>query len=131
SFQLRFAWTLHLEAGAWLNFAADHLDWHPDLAAYAEAKAKVWANQGPDDWSVYGADDPVVAANAAEAPGAPVPFTTGRAAPGGLGLEAGVALSRVPGHEGGLWRGGGPAGPGRGDRAAPHRRAAAGAARGG
>ena len=83
SFQLRFAWTLHLEAGAWLNFAADHLDWHPDLAAYAEAKAKVWANQGPDDWSVYGADDPVVAANAAEAPGTPVPFTTGRAAPAG------------------------------------------------
>jgi UDP-N-acetylmuramoylalanine--D-glutamate ligase len=104
SFQLRFAWTLHLEAGAWLNFAPDHLDWHPDLAAYAEAKAKVWANQGPEDWSVYGAEDPVVAANAAEAPGTPVPFTTGRAAPGGLGLEAGVALSRVPGHEGGLWR---------------------------
>ena len=46
----------------------------------------------------------MVAANAADAPGTPVPFTTGRAAPGGLGLEAGVALSRVPGHEGGLWR---------------------------
>jgi UDP-N-acetylmuramoylalanine--D-glutamate ligase len=104
SFQLRFTWTLHLQAGAWLNFAADHLDWHPGLAAYAEAKAKVWANQSPDDWSVYGADDPVVAANVADAPGTPVPFTTGRAAPGGLGLEAGVALSRVPGHEGGLWR---------------------------
>ncbi len=104
SFQLRFSWTLRLEAGAWLNFAADHLDWHPGLTAYAEAKAKVWANQGPDDWSVYGADDPVVAANVADAPGTPVPFTTGRAAPGGLGLEAGVALSKVPGHEGGLWR---------------------------
>jgi UDP-N-acetylmuramoylalanine--D-glutamate ligase len=79
SFQLRFTWTLRLEAGAWLNFAPDHLDWHPDLAAYADAKARVWANQGPDDWSVYGADDPVVAARAADAPGTPVPFTTGRA----------------------------------------------------
>jgi UDP-N-acetylmuramoylalanine--D-glutamate ligase len=104
SFQLRFTWALRLRAGAWLNFAADHLDWHPDLVAYAEAKAKVWANQGPDDWSIYGADDPVVAAHAADAPGRPIPFTTGRAAPGGLGLEAGVALSRIPGHEGGLWR---------------------------
>jgi UDP-N-acetylmuramoylalanine--D-glutamate ligase len=104
SFQLRFTWALRLRAGAWLNFAADHLDWHPDLAAYAEAKAKVWANQGPDDWSIYGADDPVVAAHAADAPGTPIPFTTGQAAPGGLGLEAGVALSRIPGHEGGLWR---------------------------
>jgi UDP-N-acetylmuramoylalanine--D-glutamate ligase len=104
SFQLRFTSTLHLHAGAWLNFAADHLDWHPDLDAYAEAKTRIWANQGPDDWSIYGADDPVVAAHADRAPGTGVPFTTGRAAPGGLGLEAGVALSRIPGHEGGLWR---------------------------
>jgi UDP-N-acetylmuramoylalanine--D-glutamate ligase len=104
SFQLRFTWTLRVHAGAWLNFAPDHLDWHPDLTAYAEAKARVWANQGPDDWSIYGAEDPVVAAHAAAAPGTGVPFTAGRAPPGGLGLEAGVALSRIPGHEGGLWR---------------------------
>jgi UDP-N-acetylmuramoylalanine--D-glutamate ligase len=104
SFQLRFSWTLHLQAGAWLNFAPDHLDWHPDLAAYANAKSRVWANQGPDDWSLYGAEDPVVTAQAADAPGTPVPFTAGQPAPGGLGMEAGVALSRVPGHEGGLWR---------------------------
>jgi UDP-N-acetylmuramoylalanine--D-glutamate ligase len=104
SFQLRFTWTLHLRAGAWLNFAPDHLDWHPGLRAYADAKARVWANQGPGDWSVYGADDPVVTAQVAAAGGTPVPFSTGRAAPGGLGLEAGVALSRIPGHEGGLWR---------------------------
>jgi UDP-N-acetylmuramoylalanine--D-glutamate ligase len=104
SFQLRFTSTLHLQAGAWLNLAPDHLDWHPDLAAYAAAKALVWANQTPDDWSVYAADDPVVAAAAGTAPGLPVPFAAGPAAPGGLGVEAGVAVSRVRGHEGGLWR---------------------------
>jgi UDP-N-acetylmuramoylalanine--D-glutamate ligase len=104
SFQLRFTFTLRLVAGAWLNFAADHLDWHPDLAAYAAAKARVWANQERDDWSIYAADDPVVADHAASAPGTAVPFAVGRAAPGGLGFEAGIALSRIPGHEGGLWR---------------------------
>jgi UDP-N-acetylmuramoylalanine--D-glutamate ligase len=104
SFQLRFTSTLRLRAGAWLNFAADHLDWHPDLAAYADAKARIWANQGSDDWSLYAADDPVVTAHAADAPGAAVPFTVGRAPPGGLGVEAGIALSRIPVHEGGLWR---------------------------
>jgi UDP-N-acetylmuramoylalanine--D-glutamate ligase len=104
SFQLRFTWSLRLRAGAWLNFAADHLDWHPDLAAYADAKARIWANQAPDDWSLFAADDPVVAAHADRALGTPVPFTVGRAPAGGLGLEAGVALSRIPGHEGGLWR---------------------------
>jgi UDP-N-acetylmuramoylalanine--D-glutamate ligase len=104
SFQLRFTFTLRLVAGAWLNFAPDHLDWHPDLAAYAAAKARVWANQERDDWSVFAADDPVVAEHVASAPGTLVPFTVGRAAPGGLGIEAGIALSRIPGHEGGLWR---------------------------
>jgi UDP-N-acetylmuramoylalanine--D-glutamate ligase len=104
SFQLRFTHTLHLQAGAWLNFAPDHLDWHPSLADYAAAKARVWANQTRRDWSVYAADDLVVASHADRAPGTPVPFAVGRAAPGGLGVEAGVALSRVEGHEGGLWR---------------------------
>ena len=104
SFQLRFTFTLRLVAGAWLNFAADHLDWHRDLAAYAAAKARVWANQSHQDWSLYAADDPVVADHAAAAPGTAVPFAVGRAAPGGLGVEAGIALSRIPGHESGLWR---------------------------
>ena len=104
SFQLRFTFTLRLVAGAWLNFAADHLDWHRDLAAYAAAKARVWANQRRDDWSLYAADDPVVADHAAAAPGTAVPFAVGRAAAGGLGIEAGIALSRIPGHESGLWR---------------------------
>ncbi len=104
SFQLRFCHTLHLAAGAWLNLAPDHLDWHQDLDAYAAAKARVWANQSGGDWSLYAADEPEVTAWAARAPGRPVPFSTGRAEPGGLGVEAGIALSRVPGLEGGLWR---------------------------
>jgi len=104
SFQLRFTSSLHLVAGAWLNLAPDHLDWHGDLAAYAAAKARVWANQTPDDWSLYAADDPVVASHAAHAPGTPVPFGVGRVPPGGLGAEAGIALSRIEGREGPLWR---------------------------
>jgi UDP-N-acetylmuramoylalanine--D-glutamate ligase len=104
SFQLRFTSTLRLRAGTWLNLAPDHLDWHGSLAAYAAAKARVWANQGPRDWSLYAADDPVVASHAAHAPGMAVPFGVGRVPAGGLGVEAGIALSRVEGHEGPLWR---------------------------
>src|SRR6266545_2411567 len=104
SFQLRFCHSLHLVAGAWLNLAPDHLDWHPDLTAYAAAKARIWANQTLEDWSLYAADDPVVASHAAHAAGTPVPFGVGRVPPGGLGVEAGIALSRVEGHEGPLWR---------------------------
>ena len=56
-------------AAAILNVADDHLDWHRTFAAYAAAKARIFAAQGPDDVVVYNADDPVVAALAADAPG--------------------------------------------------------------
>ena len=29
----------------WLNLAEDHLDWHPTMADYIAAKARIWANQ--------------------------------------------------------------------------------------
>ncbi|HSK22355.1 MAG TPA: UDP-N-acetylmuramoyl-L-alanine--D-glutamate ligase [Egicoccus sp.] len=52
SFQLRFTHRLRPEVGVLLNLAADHLDWHPDLAAYGEAKARLWRAQQPGDWAV-------------------------------------------------------------------------------
>ncbi len=49
--------------GTWLNFDPDHLDVHRSLQAYEEAKARIWAQQGPDDVAVANADDPVVMRN--------------------------------------------------------------------
>jgi UDP-N-acetylmuramoylalanine--D-glutamate ligase len=40
-----------------LNFSPDHLDRHADIAEYAAAKAKIFANQTPDDWALLNADD--------------------------------------------------------------------------
>jgi UDP-N-acetylmuramoylalanine--D-glutamate ligase len=65
SFQLTGTSTFHPRVSVWLNFAEDHLDWHPDLAAYAAAKARIWANQGSDDVAVVNLDDPVVMSAAA------------------------------------------------------------------
>ena len=45
-------------AGALLNLAPDHLDWHGSMAAYAQAKARIWAG----DVAIGNADDPRVAA---------------------------------------------------------------------
>jgi UDP-N-acetylmuramoylalanine--D-glutamate ligase len=42
SFQLEFSTSIVPAAGALLNLAADHLDWHGSMDAYAMAKAKVW-----------------------------------------------------------------------------------------
>ena len=56
SFQLEATDTFHPWIAALLNFSADHLDRHPDEAAYAAAKARVFANQTQDDWAVLNAD---------------------------------------------------------------------------
>jgi UDP-N-acetylmuramoylalanine--D-glutamate ligase len=43
-----------------LNVGEDHLTRHPTLAAYAAAKARIFRNQGADDWAVLNYDDMVV-----------------------------------------------------------------------
>ena len=60
SFQLETTSTFRPWIAVWLNFAADHLDRHPTVAAYADAKARIFANQTEHDWAVVNADDPLV-----------------------------------------------------------------------
>jgi UDP-N-acetylmuramoylalanine--D-glutamate ligase len=42
SFQLETTHHLKLDAAAVLNITEDHLDWHPSMAQYGEAKARIW-----------------------------------------------------------------------------------------
>jgi UDP-N-acetylmuramoylalanine--D-glutamate ligase len=56
SFQLETTDTFRPRIAALLNFSPDHLDRHPDEAAYAAAKQRIFANQQPDDWAVVNAD---------------------------------------------------------------------------
>jgi UDP-N-acetylmuramoylalanine--D-glutamate ligase len=56
SFQLETSETFRPWIAALLNFSPDHLDRHPDEAAYAAAKQRIFANQRPDDWAVVNAD---------------------------------------------------------------------------
>ncbi|GAA3435712.1 UDP-N-acetylmuramoyl-L-alanine--D-glutamate ligase [Kutzneria kofuensis] len=57
SFQLHWAPSVRPVAGALLNIAEDHLDWHGSLEAYAQAKARVLTG----DVAIGGVDDPYVA----------------------------------------------------------------------
>jgi len=61
SFRLELAESFRAHVGTWLNVAEDHLDWHPSMAAYVAAKAKIFSNQQPGDVAVANADDPIVA----------------------------------------------------------------------
>ena len=65
SFQLETTTTFRPWIALWLNLAADHLDRHPSVNAYAAAKARIFANQRADDWAVLNVDDPVVMQHAA------------------------------------------------------------------
>ena len=58
SFQLETTDTFRPWIAALLNFSPDHLDRHPDEAAYAAAKQRIFANQRPDDFAVVNADSP-------------------------------------------------------------------------
>jgi UDP-N-acetylmuramoylalanine--D-glutamate ligase len=58
SFQLETTETFHPWIAVLLNLSSDHLDRHGSMEVYGAAKAKIFANQTPDDWAVINADDP-------------------------------------------------------------------------
>ncbi|MEI2416917.1 UDP-N-acetylmuramoyl-L-alanine--D-glutamate ligase [Orrella sp. JC864] len=85
SFQLQTTHSLQCEAAAVLNVTQDHLDWHGGMAAYAQAKSRIYAQARIQ---VVNRDDPAVTAMAA-ALDAPQVRSFGREAPelvGDLGL---------------------------------------------
>ena len=63
SFQLETTTTFRPWIALWLNLADDHLDRHPSVEAYADAKARIFANQQAEDWAVVNLEDPIVMAH--------------------------------------------------------------------
>ncbi|OBI52235.1 UDP-N-acetylmuramoylalanine--D-glutamate ligase [Mycobacterium kyorinense] len=92
SFQLHWAPSLRPEAGAVLNIAEDHLDWHATMADYTAAKAQVLGGRV----AVVGLDDTRAAALLDTAP-APVHvgFRLGEPATGQLGVRDGMLIDRA------------------------------------
>ncbi|WP_240746827.1 UDP-N-acetylmuramoyl-L-alanine--D-glutamate ligase [Cryptosporangium phraense] len=96
SFQLEWSSTLAPLAGAVLNLAEDHLDWHGGFDPYAAAKAKLWTS--PETIAIGNLDDPRVAAMLAGAAGRKVGFRLGPPEPGELGVVGDVLVDRAFGH---------------------------------
>jgi len=59
SFQLEAIEAFRPRVALLLNITPDHLDRYADLAAYLQAKARIFLNQQPDDTAVLNADDPL------------------------------------------------------------------------
>jgi UDP-N-acetylmuramoylalanine--D-glutamate ligase len=60
SFQLETISSFRPWIALLLNLGEDHLTRHPTLSSYAEAKARIFINQGPQDWAVVNVDDAIV-----------------------------------------------------------------------
>jgi UDP-N-acetylmuramoylalanine--D-glutamate ligase len=61
SFQLEATRAFAPDVAVHLNLTPDHLDRHGSLEAYAAAKARIFANQRPDQLAIVNADAPEVA----------------------------------------------------------------------
>jgi UDP-N-acetylmuramoylalanine--D-glutamate ligase len=99
SFQLEGTSTFHPQVAVFLNLSADHLDRHPSFEAYAQAKARIFANQDERDFAVVNADDPQVLALARQGRARQV-GTSGERDPGGPDagfFEDGAAVLRLAG----------------------------------
>jgi UDP-N-acetylmuramoylalanine--D-glutamate ligase len=94
SFQLHWSSELAPEAAVVLNIAADHLDWHGSMAAYAADKAAIWRGRG---CGAYNADDPLVTELAEASLDEPHPFSLGVPAPGGFGVADGAIIDAMSG----------------------------------
>ncbi len=96
SFQLHWAPSLRPDAGAVLNIAEDHLDWHSTMAEYTADKARVLNGRV----AVVGLDDARAAAllHSAAAP-VRVGFRLGEPAAGELGVRDGRLVDRAFAHD--------------------------------
>ena len=93
SYQLYWSSTIRPRAGALLNLAPDHLDWHGSMAAYEQAKTAVWSA----DVAIGNADDPRVHDLL---PSGGVEFTLAEPVAGQLGVLGGRLVSQAFGDEG-------------------------------
>jgi UDP-N-acetylmuramoylalanine--D-glutamate ligase len=97
SFQLHYTSSVQCESAAVLNVAEDHLDWYPDMRAYAADKGRIYTGVGRA--CVYNVADPVTEqlvrdADVREGARA-IGFTLGTPAVGMLGVVDDVLCDRA------------------------------------
>jgi UDP-N-acetylmuramoylalanine--D-glutamate ligase len=95
SFQLQTIHRFRPVAAALLNLSPDHLDRHPSLDAYRDAKARIFENQGAQDTAVLNADDPALAG--LEVPSRRRTFSLAGPVADGCWLEGETVMESAPG----------------------------------
>lgn len=92
SFQLHWAQEVEFVSAAILNIADDHLDWHGDFDAYAEAKFSILDRS---DIAVLNADDAEVVKRSHRYEGRKVFFSLETPGPGEIGVVENLLVDRA------------------------------------
>jgi UDP-N-acetylmuramoylalanine--D-glutamate ligase len=95
SFQLETTEAFHPRVAAILNLTPDHLDRHRSLAAYADAKARIFLAQTADDCAVLNADDAGAAALAGRSRAPVLWFSRRRRLDQGVFVRDGWVVARL------------------------------------
>ena len=96
SFQLELTRTFHPRIAVLLNLAPDHIDRHGSFERYVDAKARIFANQTPDDTMVINADDPLVLELARRGRARPLQFAVTSPVDDGVLLAGESIVRRSP-----------------------------------
>ena len=95
SFQLELTDTFRPSIAVLLNLHRDHLDRHEGYAAYAAAKARIFANQTGSDTLVVNADDPEVLRLARASRARQVPYGLSAPVDAGIAVAGGAIVRRT------------------------------------
>src|SRR6266849_6830270 len=98
SFQLETTEHFHPRVAVVLNLSPDHLDRHGTLDAYADAKARIFANQTSADCAVLNADDEATRALASRTSAPVVWFSRRRELSHGVFVRNGRIAAKLNGH---------------------------------
>ncbi len=89
SFQLEWIEKFRPLVAVLMNITEDHLDRYTSFSEYGKAKARIFTNQGKEDFAVLNADDPLTFQLAHQVSSQVVLFSSERAVPAGCFLDGG------------------------------------------
>lgn len=92
SFQLEWTEQFRPQIGVFLNLSPDHLERYGSLDEYGEAKARLFAQQGPEDWAVISREDAWVWNLRERLPGRVISFGFHRVELGAFAEEGGFRI---------------------------------------
>ena len=99
SFQLETTVTFKPVVSAILNLTEDHMDRHKTMENYGAAKAKIFGNQGPDEYLVINYDDKACFALAESCGAQVIPFSRLEKLDVGAYMEGDVITIKTPAGE--------------------------------